>query len=85
MIRDLLRGLSTQPLSGTAKGDRVSLSEIESRLRSLGSSAQQVVSDSKQNAIAAALIGGAAVVASAYLHGRRRGRRRASVLEIRRS
>jgi hypothetical protein len=85
MIRDLLQGIVIQPLSAAPKGDRVSLSEIESRLRSLGTSAQQVVSDSKQNAVAAALIGGAAVVASAYLHGRRRGRRRASVLEIRRS
>ena len=85
MIRDLLRAAMGQPLAGSTKGDRVSLSEIEDRLRSLGTSAQRAVNDSKQTAIAAGLIGGALVVASAYLHGRRRGRRRASVLEIRRS
>ena len=85
MLRDLMKGVFSAPLSGTAKGDRVSMSEIESRLRSLGSSAHEAVSDSKQSALAAALIGGATVVAAAYLHGRRRGRRRSSVLEIRRS
>lgn len=85
MIRDLLRGVLAPPLAGATKGDRVSLSEIEARLRSLGTSAQQAVSESKQSALAAALIGGASVVAAAYLHGRRRGRKRASVLEIRRS
>lgn len=70
----------------TESGDpgRVTLAEIEERLRSLSSNAQRTIASSKQNAVAAGLIGGAAVIASAYLHGRRRGRRRASVLEIRR-
>lgn len=85
MLQDLLRGVRSMSLAATGKGDRVLLSEIEARLRSLGTSAQEAVSDSKQNALAAALLGGASVVAAAYLHGRRRGRRRASVLEIRRS
>jgi len=85
MLKDLLRSVFSAPLFDVAKGDRVSLSEIEARLRSLGTSAQGTVSDSKQSALAAALIGGVTVVAAAYLHGRRRGRRRASVLEIRRS
>jgi len=65
-------------------GEKVSLSDIEDRLRSLGTSAQSVVTESKKNALAAGVIGGVLLVAGAYLHGRRRGRRRASVLEIRR-
>lgn len=83
VMRELLFVLgSTRPLAATS--DRVSLADVESRLRELGQNAQRSVADSKQSAIAAGVIGGALVVAGAYLHGRRRGRRRATVLEIRR-
>ncbi len=68
----------------TAPADRISLGDIESQLRSLGGSAQAVVSESKTTAIAAAAVGAVITVASVYLLGRRRGRRRATVLEIRR-
>ena len=62
-----------------------SISEIESRLRSLGSTAQQTVGDQKRSLAAAGVIGGALTIVASYLHGRRRGRKRATVLEIRRS
>jgi hypothetical protein len=69
---------------GKAAGDRISIGDIESQLRSLGGSAQAVVSESKTTATAAAAVGGVLAVAGVYLLGRRRGRRRATVLEIRR-
>ena len=72
-------------LLSTSEADRVSLDDIEQRLRSLGSSAQRVVADSKANAAAVGLIGGSAVIAGVYLYGLRRGRKRATVLEVRRA
>ncbi len=65
-------------------GERVSLSDVERQLRSLGGSAQSVVGQSRTTVTAAAVAGGVLAVASVYLLGRRRGRRRATVLEIRR-
>lgn len=69
-----------------AKGQpgRVTLSDIESNLRSLGGSAASTVGKSAPTMAAAAAVGGAALLAGVYLYGRRRGRRRATVLEIRR-
>jgi membrane protein DedA with SNARE-associated domain len=64
--------------------ERISLGDIEGQLRSLGGSAHAVVSESKTTASAAAAVGGVLAVALVYLLGRRRGRRRATVLEIRR-
>ncbi|HVC25550.1 MAG TPA: hypothetical protein VND23_07325 [Acidimicrobiales bacterium] len=65
-------------------GERISLDDIEGQLRSLGGTAQAVVAESRTTALAAAVVGGALAVASVYLLGRRRGRRRSTVLEIRR-
>jgi hypothetical protein len=64
--------------------DRVTLADIEAGFRSVRSAATGTVTKSKSTAAAAAAAGGALVVAAAFLYGRRRGRRRASVLEIRR-
>ena len=63
---------------------RVSLGDIESRLRALTGTAAGAISRSKTTAGASAALAGVVVIAAAYLHGRRRGRRRATVLEIRR-
>jgi hypothetical protein len=67
-----------------AEPDTVTLSDIEDRLRSLGNGARDAVLASKRNTIAVGVIGGIATIAGAYLHGRRRGRRRATVLEVER-
>jgi hypothetical protein len=83
-MSDLLAGLKARSFT-TAKGDRVSISEIETRLRSIGTSAQRAVGDQTRSLAAAGVIGGALAIVASYLHGRRRGRRRATVLEIRRS
>ena len=65
-------------------GSKVTLGEIEDRLRVMGGSAQRAIGESKQNAVVAGVVGAVLLVAGAYLHGRRRGRRRSTVLEIRR-
>lgn len=64
--------------------ERISLGDIEGQFRSLTGSAQAAVAESKTTAVAVAAVGGILTVASVYLLGRRRGRRRATVLEIRR-
>ncbi|MGA2530874.1 MAG: hypothetical protein ABSG36_17165 [Acidimicrobiales bacterium] len=63
---------------------RVTLSDVEDKLRSLGGNTESLVKDAAPPAIGALVAAGVAAVAAVYLLGRRRGRRRASVLEIRR-
>jgi hypothetical protein len=66
-------------------GDRkIRLADIESQVRSLTGGAQEAITKGGTNALIGGVAGVAALVAGAYLHGRRRGRKRASVLEIRR-
>jgi hypothetical protein len=64
--------------------DEVTLDDIEERLRAFTSSARAAVLSSKRNTIAAGILGGIATIAGSYLHGRRRGRRRATILEVER-
>lgn len=71
-------------MSAGRPGERISLADVEQQFRSLGGSAQSVVAQSRTTATAVALAGGVLTVASVYFLGRRRGRRRATVLEIRR-
>jgi uncharacterized protein (DUF2062 family) len=63
---------------------RVTLSDVEDKLRSLSGSTESLVKDAAPPMIGAAVVAGVAAVAAVYMLGRRRGRRRASVLEIRR-
>lgn len=81
----VLGGAGFRASTLSADGDPVTLADIESRLRSATASARKAVGESKQNLLAAGVVSGVAVIAGAYLHGRRRGRRRATVLEIRRA
>ena len=81
------RGIGTFGLraEGSSSGaDKVTLGELEDQLRSLTGSATAAFARSKTTAGASAALAGVALLAATYLHGRRRGRRRASVLEIRR-
>jgi hypothetical protein len=79
------KGLRTALLTTTERDSKVSLSDIEDRLRALSGGAREVLAESKQNAVAAGALGGVLVIAGSYLLGRRRGRKRATVLEIRRA
>jgi hypothetical protein len=63
---------------------RVTLGDLERQLRSLTGSAQGALKASKASATTVLAVGGVVLVAASYLLGRRRGKRRASVLEIRR-
>lgn len=71
-------------LGEESDGERVQLGDIEARLRALSKGAQDAVLSSKRNTVAAGVFGTILTVAGAYLHGRRRGRRRATVLEVER-
>ncbi len=66
--------------------DRVTLSDIESKLRDLGGSAQSSLSGvtSKPPVVAGGAVAAVLLAAAVYLLGRRRGRKEAPVLEIRR-
>ena len=63
---------------------RITKEELTSKFQSLQDDFQGRASDKKQSIIAAAGIAGAVVVVIAYLLGRRGGRKRRSVVEIRR-
>lgn len=64
--------------------DRVTLGDLESKLRDIGGSATSVASDAKAPVLGAAAVVSVLLVAAVYLLGRRRGRKEAPVLEIRR-
>jgi hypothetical protein len=64
--------------------EKITRDELEDKFQALQDELQSKVAD-KKSAIATALtIGGSVVVILAYLLGRRRGRKRRSVVEIRR-
>ena len=63
---------------------RITKSDLEIKFQELQDDLQGRASDKKQSIIAVASIAGAVVVLIAYLLGRRGGRKRRSVVEIRR-
>lgn len=65
---------------------RVSLGDIEQKLREIGGGAQSTVSAAteKPPAIAIGTVIAVALVTAIYILGRRRGRKEAPILEIRR-
>jgi hypothetical protein len=68
----------------TNRDSRITKNDLESKFQSLQNDLQGRASDKKQSIIAAAAIASAVVVFIAYLLGRRGGRKRRSVVEIRR-
>jgi hypothetical protein len=66
--------------------ERVSLNDIESKMREIGGSAQSTVGRavSTPPVVAGGAVAGVLLIAAIYLFGRRRGRKEAPVLEIRR-
>ena len=63
---------------------RITKQDLESKFQSLQDDLQGRASDKKQSLVAAASIASAVIVLTAYLLGRRGGRKRRSVVEIRR-
>ena len=76
--------LIRQLMLATDDSGRVSLSDVEQKLRDLGSNAQSLATDAAPPMIGGLVAAGVVAVAAVYLLGRRRGSRRAAVLEIRR-
>jgi hypothetical protein len=63
---------------------RISREDIESKFRELQAEVDVVEDDARNYAIVAAVVGVVAVVAVAFVLGRRRGRQRGTIVEIRR-
>ncbi len=68
----------------TAGNARVSIGDIEAKLRQIGGQAEGVVQDSKTDLMAAGAGALGLLLVVVYLLGRRRGRRRSTVVEVRR-
>jgi len=64
--------------------DHITRDDIESKLRSIRGEVEEVGSASKTYVVAGAVLALTAVVAGAYLFGRRRGKKRTTVVEVRR-
>jgi hypothetical protein len=76
--------LIRQLLMAPDDSGRVSLSDVEQKLRDLGGATGSLANDAAPPMIGAVVAAGVVAVAAVFLLGRRRGRRQASVLEIRR-
>jgi hypothetical protein len=68
----------------TDQTQRVERSDIEAKLRQIRGQVDATTERAKPMAIAAAGVGALAVIALAYIVGRRRGRQGRTVVEIRR-
>ena len=62
----------------------VSRADIEAKLREIKGEVDETASSAKPFALAAVVVAGVAVVAFAYVMGRRKGRKRTTVVEVRR-
>lgn len=80
----VLRAIRSLLLMAGDPPERVSLSDVEGKLRELSGEAQTAASEIARPALGGAIALGVVAVAAVYLLGRRRGRRQASVLEIHR-
>ncbi len=67
-----------------ARTERISRDDIERKLRGLQGDVQEKVDDRKSALIALAAGAGVVLVVAFYLMGRRSGKRRSAVVEIRR-
>ena len=68
----------------TEKQDRITRDDIESKLRQIRGEVEDVGNASKGYVLAAGALVLTAVVAGAYLLGRRKGKKRTTVVEVRR-
>ena len=68
----------------TAEAPRITREDIETKLRQLKGDTEDVAQEHKTNGIIVAVLAGVAVVALAYFFGRRRGKKKSAIVEIRR-
>jgi hypothetical protein len=63
---------------------KITKADLEAKFAQLQSGATHTVADAKQKLMAAAAVGGIVVVVLSFLLGRRHGRRKNAIIEIRR-
>ena len=63
---------------------KITKADLEAKFAQLQSGATHTVADAKQKLMAAAAVGGIVVVVLSFLLGRRNGRRKNAIIEIRR-
>jgi hypothetical protein len=73
--------MSTSSSSGSS---RITVDQIESKLRDITSPVEERVDQARSMVPVIAVAVGAAIVLAAYVLGRRRGKKRTPVIEIRR-
>lgn len=71
-------------MSPAPGSQRISISDIEAKLRDIGKPVEAGVEQAKSTAVSVAVAVGALVVIAAYAMGKRRGKRKLPVIEIRR-
>jgi hypothetical protein len=71
-------------MSAAQAAERVTTQDIESKLRQIRGQFEQTTESARSGLVAAGVVGAVVLVTVAYVFGRRRGRRRSTVVEIRR-
>ena len=71
-------------MSAVAAEDRVTPNDIEGKLRQIRGQFESTAESARSGLVTAGVVGAVVVVTVAYVLGRRRGRRRSTVVEIRR-
>jgi hypothetical protein len=79
-----LPAIKTVPVSGSGPGGRVQPGDIQAKLREIQGDVDQTVERNKPVATYVAVGGAVLLVVLAFLLGRRRGRHKATWVEIRR-
>ena len=67
-----------------AATNRITRADLEGKLRQINNQIEQTAEAAKPSVVAIGAAGGAVAILLAFLLGRRRGRRRSTVVEIRR-
>ena len=68
----------------TEKNGHITRDDIESKLRQISGEVADVGTASKSYVLMAGAVAGVAIIAGAYLLGRRKGKKRTTVVEVRR-
>jgi len=68
----------------TKSNGHITRDDIEAKLRQITGEVSEVGNASKSYALIAGAVAGAAILAGAYLLGRRKGKKRTTVVEVRR-
>jgi hypothetical protein len=68
----------------TAEAPRITREDIETKLRQLKGEGEEVIEANRTRGLVVAVVAGIGVIALAYFFGRRRGKKKSAIVEIRR-